>query len=247
VIIFQRANLKKGYDMKACVFGIPDFLFGKKALADERLKKLEELYRSQKITAIQVEFVTEKDIKTSDAIVCLEDKKLDLLILDMEVIESKLERGGEEADKALLLRAQALLEKETPLSEGQFSEDEKKWIANNNLISIKPIVFIQKQEMDDMQKLTRKVYDMAGRISFLTGGVKESRAWELRRDATAVEAAHAIHSDIARGFIRAEVMSYNDLIKVGNVNQAKNEGFLRQEGKEYIVKDGDLMEFKFSV
>ena len=233
--------------MKASVFGIPDFLFGKKALPDERLKKIEELYRAQKVTQIQVEFTTEKDLKTADAIVALSDKKLDLVILDMEALEAKADKAPEEKEKNILGRVQALLEKETPLCLGDFNEEEKKWIANNNFVTVRPVVFITKSDMENMPALTRKVYDGAGRISFLTGGVKEARAWEVRKNATAVEAAHAIHSDIARGFIRAEVLSYDDLIKVGNVNQAKSEGLARQEGKDYIVKDGDIMDFKFSV
>ena len=233
--------------MKAAVFGIPDFLFGKKALPDERLEKLKELYRSVKITSIQVEFTTEKDLKTADAVVCLDEKKLDLMIMDIEIVESKLEKAQTEDEKKLLVRCQELLEKETPLGKGAFSEEEKKWLANNNFITSKPVVLISRSEMEAMPALVKKVYAEAGRISFLTGGPKESRGWEIRQGSNAVEAAGCIHSDIARGFIRAEVMSYGDLIKVGNVNQAKNEGYLRQEGKEYIVKDGDVVEFKFSV
>lgn len=233
--------------MKVSVFGIPDFPFGKKALADERLKKLAELYRAQKITQIQVEFTTEKDLKVSDAIICLEEKKLDLIILDMEVVESKLEKSPAPQDAAVLKRAQAFLEKETPLSEGDFSDEEKKWIANNNFVTIKPVIFIARGDMEDLNSLVKRAYTQGGRISFLTGGVKEARAWEIKKGATAVEAAHAIHSDLERGFIRAEVMSYDDLVKVGNVNQAKNEGCLRQEGKDYIVQDGDVIEFKSGV
>ncbi|MEK7849466.1 MAG: DUF933 domain-containing protein [Candidatus Omnitrophota bacterium] len=233
--------------MKACVFGIPDFSFGKKALPDPRLKVIEELYRSQKVTQIQVEFTTEKDLKTADAIVCLDEKKLDLIILDMEIVEGKLERQPPASEAGLLKRAQELLEKETPLSLGSFTEDEKKWLANNNLVTIKPVIFISSAAFDDLPLLAKRAYDEGGRISFLTGGIKEARAWEIRKGATAVEAAHAIHSDLARGFIRAEVMAYNELVKVGNVNQAKSQGYLRQEGKDYIVQDGDVIEFKSGV
>lgn len=234
--------------MKASVFGISDFPFGKKSLADERLEKMKELYRSQKITNIQVEFTTDKDLKTTDAILCPAERKLDLIIMDMEVVEGKLEKKDIiDQDKALLKRCQAFLEKETPLCQADFNEEEKKWLSNNNFVTLKPVIFISKEETEDLPALVKKVYAAAGRVSFLTGGPKESRAWEVRRNATAVEAADCIHSDIARGFIRAEVMAYDDLVRVGNVNQAKNEGHLRQEGKEYVVKDGDIMEFKFSV
>lgn len=232
--------------MKVCVFGIPDFPFGKKILPDDRLDKLRELYRSQKVTPISVEFVTEKDLKTADAIICPSDKKLDLIILDMEIVEHKLQKEPPAEEKILLGRAQRFLEKEEPLCAGDFSDEEKKWLANNNFVTAKSVVVIERDDPDALAALARKVYAAAGRISFLTGGAKESRAWEIKKDATAVEAADAIHSDIARGFIRAEVMAYEDVVKIGNVNQAKNT-CLRQEGKDYVVRDGDIMEFKFSV
>ena len=227
--------------MKASVFGIPDFPFGKKALPDDRLNKLKDLFRSQKITQIQVEFTTEKDVKVADAIVCLQEKKLDLLILDMEILEGKADKPLADTEKALVSRALGALEKETPLCQVEFSEEEKKWLANNNLVTIKPVVLISREEMENLPPLIRRVYDQAGMISFLTGGVKESRAWEIKKNASAVDAAGAIHTDIARGFIRAEVMKYDDLARIGNVNQAKNEGCLRQEGKDYIVRDGDVI------
>jgi ribosome-binding ATPase YchF (GTP1/OBG family) len=233
--------------MKISVFGINDFPFGKKALPDERLKKITEWYKAQKTTQIQVEFVTEKDLKISDAIVCLDEKKLDLVILDMEIVEGKLERQSAAEEAALLKRCQELLEKETPLVSGTFSEEEKKWLSNNNFVTVKPIIFISRADLEDLPSLVKKAYYEGGRICFLTGGVKEARAWEIKKNATAVEAAHAIHSDLARGFIRAEVMAYDDLLKVGNVNQAKTQGCLRQEGKDYIVSDGDVIEFKSGV
>lgn len=233
--------------MKICVFGDPQFAFGKKVLPEPRLKKIEELYKAQKTTFISVEFVTEKDIKIADAIVCPQDKRLDLLILDMEIVEHKLERPSSEQEKALLMRCQALFEKETPLCQGDFSGEERKWLANNNLVTVKPVVFASSEEMADASGLARKAYDQAGMICFLTGGIKEARAWEISRGATAVDAAGAIHSDLARGFIRAEVMGFDELVQAGNVHQAKSSGIQRQEGKEYIVKDGDVIEFKFSV
>ncbi len=233
--------------MKASVFGISDFPFGKKSLSDERVNKIKELFKSAKATQIQIEFTTEDGLKAADAIVCLKEKKLDLIILDMEVAESRSEKELSEEEKSLLSRCQALFEKETPLCEGGFSKDELAWIANNNFVTIKPVIFFSRDEIEDASVLAKKAFGSAGMITFLTGGPKEARGWELRSGSTAVDAAGCIHSDIARGFIRADVMAYQDLARIGNVNQAKNEGCLHQEGKEYIVKDGDIIEFKFNV
>jgi ribosome-binding ATPase len=96
-------------------------------------------------------------------------------------------------------------------------------------------------------KLIRSAYHTLGLISFFTAGEKEARAWTIRQGAKAPEAAGAIHSDLERGFIRAEVIAYNDMIKSGSSAAAKEKGLMRLEGKEYVVKDGDVMLFRFNV
>ncbi len=93
----------------------------------------------------------------------------------------------------------------------------------------------------------RTAYDMLGLISFLTAGEPEVRAWTIRKGTKAVEAAGVIHSDIQRGFIRAEVVHYNDFMAAGSMVKAKEQGHVRLEGKEYIVQDGDIMLFRFNV
>ena len=90
-------------------------------------------------------------------------------------------------------------------------------------------------------------YRLLGLISFLTTGPDEVRAWTIRRNTPAVEAAGAVHSDIQRGFIRAEIVAYDDLIKAGGMNEAKKAGTVRLEGKTYIVKDGDVCHFLFNI
>lgn len=90
-------------------------------------------------------------------------------------------------------------------------------------------------------------YQLLGLISFLTTGPDEVRAWPIERNTIAVEAAGAIHSDIQRGFIRAEVVAYDDLIAAGSMAEAKKQGTVRMEGKQYIVKDGDICHFLFNV
>lgn len=97
------------------------------------------------------------------------------------------------------------------------------------------------------ERVIRLSYDLLGLISFLTAGPDEVRAWTIRRDLPAVEAAGAIHSDIQRGFIRAEVVAYDDLMRAGGMTEAKKEGTVRMEGKQYVVQDGDICHFLFNV
>jgi ribosome-binding ATPase YchF (GTP1/OBG family) len=89
-------------------------------------------------------------------------------------------------------------------------------------------------------------YRLLGLISFLTAGPDEVRAWPIRADSTAVDAAGAIHSDLAKGFIRAEVVAYEDLLRFGSMAEARRNGRLRSEGRTYRVHDGDVVEILFS-
>jgi ribosome-binding ATPase len=102
-------------------------------------------------------------------------------------------------------------------------------------------------EMSGLDRLIMAAYDLLGLHNYFTAGVKEVHAWTIRKGAAAPEAAAAIHSDFEKGFIRAEVMAYNDLISLGSEQKVREAGKMRSEGKEYIVKDGDVITFRFNV
>ncbi|UYZ13708.1 redox-regulated ATPase YchF [Brevibacillus sp. WF146] len=98
-----------------------------------------------------------------------------------------------------------------------------------------------------LDRLIRAAYDLLGLITYFTAGVQEVRAWTIRKGTKAPQAAGVIHSDFERGFIRAEVISYDDLVEAGSVAAAREKGKYRLEGKEYVVQDGDVMHFRFNV
>lgn len=98
-----------------------------------------------------------------------------------------------------------------------------------------------------LDRLISAGYRLLGLISFLTAGEMESRAWTIRRGTLAPQAAGTIHSDFERGFIRAQIVSYDDLVACGSLAEAKAKGLLRLEGKEYEMRDGDVVEFRFNV
>lgn len=102
-------------------------------------------------------------------------------------------------------------------------------------------------EEPGLHRMIRASYALLGLITFFTAGEQEVRAWTVRSGSTAPEAAGEIHSDIEKGFIRAEVTAYDDLVQYGSMNGAKDAGKMRLEGKEYIVKDGDICYFRFNV
>lgn len=98
-----------------------------------------------------------------------------------------------------------------------------------------------------LNRLIRSAYKLLGLATYFTAGVQEVRAWTITINTKAPQAAGVIHSDFERGFIRAEVVGYEDLVNAGSMNQAKEKGLLRLEGKDYIVADGDVMHFRFNV
>jgi hypothetical protein len=98
-----------------------------------------------------------------------------------------------------------------------------------------------------MTRVIRESYDILGLISFFTVGKDEVRAWTIKNGTQAVDAAEVIHSDIKKGFIRAEVLSYDDLIQAGTYADARKKGTVRLEGKAYEVRDGDIINFRFNV
>ena len=102
-------------------------------------------------------------------------------------------------------------------------------------------------EQGGLDILIQESYSLLGLISFLTSGPDECRAWTIKKGTKAPQAAGKIHTDFERGFIRAEVISFNDLVALGSMAAAKEKGLVRSEGKEYVMRDGDIVLFRFNV
>jgi ribosome-binding ATPase YchF (GTP1/OBG family) len=98
-----------------------------------------------------------------------------------------------------------------------------------------------------LKSLIRATYDLLGLRTYFTTGEKETRAWTIRAGMTAPQAAGVIHTDFERGFIRAQTIGYTQMLEAGSLAEARNRGWLRSEGKDYVVAEGDVMEFLFNV
>lgn len=103
------------------------------------------------------------------------------------------------------------------------------------------------QEESGLDMLARVGFDTLGLQTYLTAGPKEARAWTISKGATAPEAAGVIHTDFQKGFIKAEVVSFDDLVATGSMTEARAKGLVRMEGKDYVMADGDVVEFRFNV
>jgi GTP-binding protein YchF len=285
---------------------------------DARLAVLTEMERSKKTVPAQVRFVDVPGgvssaqglakLREADALAIvlrcfgadrdpareLDDVRGELLLADLAVVESALEkaakrakgRGGPEVDA--LQRAKKALDAERPLRDGGLSDEELGHLRAIAPLTLKPEVVVanleegedppaelgdavgvyasieaETTEMDPgeaqalleefgvsepgLERVIAAGYGALDLITFLTTGDDETRAWEVRRGATAPEAAGAIHTDLQRGFIRAEVISYDELVAAGSMDAAKAAGKVRVEGKDYLVREGDILHVRFAI
>jgi ribosome-binding ATPase YchF (GTP1/OBG family) len=285
---------------------------------DPRLSVLTEMERSKKTVPAQVRFVDVPGgvssaqglakLREADALAVvlrcfgaerdpvreLAEVRGELLLADLAVVESALEKaakrakgkGGPEVDA--LQRAKDALDAERPLREAALSEEDLGHLKAIAPLTLKPEVAVanleegeepppelgnavgvyasieaETTEMDPeearvlleefgvsepgLERVIAAGYGALDLITFLTTGDDETRAWEVRRGATAPEAAGAIHTDLQRGFIRAEVISYDELVAAGSMDAAKTAGKVRVEGKDYVVREGDILHVRFAV
>lgn len=255
------ALTKKGVPAENYPFCTIDPSVGIVPVPDERLDKLAALSKSKKVIPAVVEFVDIaglvkgasegeglgnkflSNIKEVDAIIMMvrtfEDTdiihvhdKVDPLF-DIEIINLELEKAGINKPTLYVLNVS---EVNPSTSLGAGDEDFRKKIPG-------PYIEVDPVFGTGLDNLIVSAYKLLDLITFLTTGEKESRAWTTRRGATAPEAGKSIHSDFQEKFIRAEVIASDKLLEAGSYAAARAKGWVRTEGKEYVVQDGDVIEF----
>ena len=232
--------------MKISVFSIPEIKLGKSSVKDSRLDEVDKITKAKKKTYVQLELAAQDTLFEADAVLILKDTRTDLILQDLEFVETRLGRATEEPEKILLAKLKNILEKEEFIFSAGLDEAEKKLMSAYSLATMRPVVVAGKEELEDLNTLLFRALAESGFISFFTTGEKETRAWLIKKGINAWEAAGSIHSDIQQGFIRAEIISFADFIQCGGENQAKQAGKMRLEPKEYIMQDTDLANFRFN-
>jgi len=290
------------------------------SVPDSRLAVLTDMEHSAKTVAAQVRFVDVPGgvssaqgiarLREVDALAVvlrcfgsdaapldeLSSVRAELLLADLAVIESALEKAEKKARQKpglevdVLRRARELLEAETPLRDAGLSDDDAAVLRGIAPLTLKPEVVVAnldegtevppslaevgavgvyasieaetaEMEPDEARALLEEFgvsqpgletvieacYRALDLITFLTTGEDETRAWEVRRGAKAPEAAGVIHTDLERGFIRAEVIGYDELVAAGSMEAAKSAGKIRVEGKDYEVQEGNILHVRFAV
>jgi hypothetical protein len=230
--------------MKIAVFGIPEIKAGKHNLKDPRLDQAHKLVEADKKTAAQVDVIGEEGLLEADAILATRDSKADLILKDLEFVETRLGRDPLPAERAVLERIKSTLESEKFMLNSGLSAEDLQAVAAHSFFTNKPISVAE--DAQNPEALLLRAFQESGYICFLTVGGKENRAWPIRKGMTAWEAAGSIHSDLQKGFIRAEVISFADFAEAGGETQAKRAGKQRLETKQYLMQDYDVVNFRFN-
>ncbi len=226
-------------------------------LADKLIANAEKRMKADKDVASEYELL--KRIK-----VCLESEKpVSSITFDDE--EKKLIRGYCFLTEKPVIYVANISEDAVSAEDNDYVKSVKKYAQDNGSIAMKisaqieeeiaqlddeeKSVFIEELGLDEagLDKLIRASYQTLGLISYFTAGEKETRAWTITKGTKAPQAAGKIHSDFERGFIRAEVIHYDDFMKYKSMTAAKEKGLVRSEGKDYVMVDGDIVLFRFNV
>lgn len=229
--------------MKIGFTGI-DLPEGKVKYNDQILIALAEKDNPKKVTPYFMELIPDEFAKT-DAILVQKGHLLDVLIYDLEKFESRLERSEEDAEKVLAQKCIEILEGETPLCDVDFNEEELKQLKTISPFSLKPVLEVDDSE--DLHDIFAKVLDYSDKMFFYTSRPTESHAWLIEKNSDIVTCAEKIHTDLARGFIRGDVVSFDEYMECHNFNDCKSKGKVRVVERDYIVQPNEVIEIRFNV
>ncbi len=218
---------------------------GKVKYDDRVFVGLAEKFQPAKLSPYYFEFLPE-DYETANAIAIANDRVLDLLIIDMEKIEGRLQRAEDPAEKGVLGKCLAHLEDEKPICDLSLDVNERAIVNALGPLSFKPTVVFE-DTAADANIVCRAVMEKAGIMFFYTAGKEEVHAWLVKKGTDAVTCAGKIHSDLARGFIKAELVSYDDMLTAHNIQDARSKGLTKLVDRDYIVPENTVLEIRFNV
>ncbi len=234
----------------------------------DAIAEVVRLFKDDKIIHVDKDVNPLRDVGVINLELVLADLETVIKRLSSVQKDVKAQKKEAIAESALLERVQKVLEEGKLASTLSMTPEEKLILKQLNLLTIKPILYVlntsEASENDEsvlaqipgayvkvdpvfengLDGLIKKSYEVLGLMTYFTTGEDETRAWTIKKDSTAPVAGTAIHNDFKDKFIRAEVIPWNTLLNAGSYASAREKGLLRTEGKEYVVKDGDVVEFK---
>ena len=236
-----------------------ELIFSDMEILERRMDRVKKAMKGDKSLAVEVELLERvyaalESGKCARTLELTDDERA--MIAEANLLTMKpiiyvanvreAEAGGEPVDNAMYqsLKAHAATENAEVIAICAGIEAEIAELSDDEKAMFLEELGIAESGLD---RLIKKSYSLLGLISYLTAGPKEVRAWTIVKGTKAPQAAGKIHSDFERGFIRAEIVSFDDMMKCGSVNAAKEQGLMRSEGKEYVIADGDIVLFRFNV
>lgn len=229
--------------MKIAFHDLP-FPEGKTRYNDARLLALQEKFKPDKYSPFFAE-LNKDEFVHADAIIITRNTLLDLLIMDMDKAETRMERAESEAERALLEKCLGILNEEKPLCDCEFTPEEQEILTVLAFLSYKPVVVVD--SVPDVNDAIAMALKKSKTMFFYTAGKKEVHAWPVPEGSDAVTCAGKIHSDLARGFIKADVVSFEDFMSVFNMQEAQKKGLVQLVDKNFVIPDGSIIEIRFNV
>ena len=230
--------------MKIAFTGI-DLPEGKIKHQDPIVLALTEKIKPDKVAPYFFEFMKD-DYEHADAIVITRDAILDLLVFDIEKLENRIERSEDDAEITLLKRGLEHVEQEQPLCDMTMDDAERAIMNALAPFSFKPTVVLDSPSTDT-DELGPLAMDKAGVMFFYTAGKQEVHAWFTEKNTSAVDCAGKIHSDLARGFIKAEIISFEQFVTTHSMQDARSKDLTTLVDRDHFIEPETVLEIRFNV
>ena len=218
---------------------------GKVKYDDPIILALTNKVSPKKVTSYYFDFLPD-DYESADIIVIARNRILDLLIQDIEKLENRRERISDADEKAMLDRILLEMEDEVPLCDKTLAESDREYLQKLSLLSLKPTLVIDGDTVD-VKELIPRAMEKAGVMFFYTAAKQEVHAWLIRCGDDAQTCAGKIHTDLERGFIKAEIVTVDDMLQCHSLNDANERGLSRLVDRDFVIPANTVIDIRFNV
>jgi ribosome-binding ATPase YchF (GTP1/OBG family) len=230
--------------MKIAYSGL-DLHEGKVRFEDPVVHSLAAKFSPKKVTPCYFELIGD-DFESADMIVVARDSVLDLLIYDIEKMETRLERSEDEDERAAVSAVLAGLENEIPVCDIDLDDLAAAYMRQIGPLSLKPVLIVDSGSVD-VQELIPFALEKSGMMFFYTAGQQEVHAWLIRAGIGARECAGQIHTDLARGFVKAEIVSVEDMLQCHSMSDARRKGLSQLVDRDFVIPSNTVLEIRFNI
>ena len=218
---------------------------GKVRFEDPVVHSLTAKFSPKKVTPYYFELIGD-DFESADMIVVARDNVLDLLIYDIEKMETRLERSEDEEERTAVAAALAALENEIPVCDMDLDESAAVHMRQIGPLSLKPVLIVDSGSID-IQELIPFALEKSGMMFFYTTGPQEVHAWLISNGLGAQECAGQIHTDLAKGFVKAEIVSVEDILQCHSMSDARNKGLTQLVDRDFIIPSDTVIDIRFNI